>query len=115
MTDASPDWDELRRLATDLAAIEPRYRSSRATLMAHYSNATEPEHILALLDRAEKAEAEAARLREVARISEKLVGVLMKNIARIDAGEYDGDFVADLNAHDVALHRARALTGGDHG
>jgi hypothetical protein len=106
MTDAPPDWAELRRLAE--AA-----RDDRPFTMPAYRNASKPEHILALLDRAEKAEAEAARLREALR--------------PFAMGEYaipDRDMASETFLHGCGIpypdqpttadhRRARDLTGGD--
>lgn len=61
MTDATPDWGELRRLAEAARDDATPYRPFTMTA---YRNATEPEHVLALLDRAEKAEAEVAETRK---------------------------------------------------
>lgn len=88
MTDTpSPDWAEPRRTCPYGCA-----------------------DYVALLDRAEKAEAEAARLREALRP----FGVAALGIPPEVAGSSDGlRFARSTSA--AAFRRARALTGGDHG
>ncbi len=123
MTDASPDWAELRRLAEAvIAKRKPQASGGVAVFLAvekTYAEAIQPEHILALLARAEKAEAEAKALREALR-------PFGAYAARIDTG-YDSRGYQD--ACPVALvptadpekaivnlghcRRARALTGGN--
>lgn len=167
MTDASPDWAELRRLAeaampgpwaadavptdgsfgggpdtshgfdtyavfcergeimdagnSDLAEIiEEHDENGRhawdetARRNMEFVAAANPTAILALLDRAEKAEAEANALREATRPFAAIAD-------DYDDAEDDSlDIMLDFPEHAGKLllsmfRRARALTGGDHG